>query len=59
MIKLEGLSIEEINLILTGLGKLPFEDVNELIIKLQNQAQAQIAKANGQPEPQPEATPPG
>ena len=60
---LKDLSVEEINLILSGLGKLPFERVFQLVSKIQVQSQVQLApaaasQANGQPEPHPEAPPP-
>ena len=46
-IKLE-LKIEEINVILTALGNLPFIQVHELIGKIQAQASEQLSVMNGQ-----------
>ena len=44
-----SLKVEEINLVLTALGNLPFIQVHELIGKIQGQATAQLAPpaANG------------
>lgn len=61
MIRLE-LSIEEVNTILQSLGHIAYAQVFELVGKVQSQANAQLPaaatpEANGQPEPQPEATP--
>jgi hypothetical protein len=43
------LKVEEVNLILTSLGNLPFIQVHELIGKIQNQAAAQLLPAtNGE-----------
>lgn len=39
--KLE-LSLQEVNLILSGLGRLPYESVFELIDKVKNQALPQL-----------------
>jgi hypothetical protein len=54
-----SLKIEEINLVLSSLGNLPFIQVHELIGKIQGQASAQLAPpANGEskkkqnPEPE-------
>lgn len=41
MIKLE-LSLEEVNAILAGLGKLPYEAVFQIVAKVQAQAQEQL-----------------
>ena len=38
------LNIEEINKILSGLGKLPYEQVFELVNKIQTQVQPQLDK---------------
>lgn len=43
MIKLE-VTVEEANLILTALGRLPYEAVSTLIPKLQQQGQEQLQK---------------
>jgi hypothetical protein len=43
MLKFE-LTLEEINLIGTALGKLPFETVEALIVKLRAQASGQMVK---------------
>jgi hypothetical protein len=45
-IKLE-LEIEDTNLILEALGKLPFVTVYQLIARIQGQAQAQVQAAQG------------
>ena len=37
-----NVTTDEANLILSGLGKLPFENVYDLINKLQNQAKNQL-----------------
>jgi hypothetical protein len=43
------LNIEEINLVLSSLGNLPFIQVHELIGKIQSQASAQLMPAtNGE-----------
>ncbi len=39
--------LEEVNLILTALGNLPFIQVNELIAKIQTQATLQLTNSNG------------
>jgi len=44
--KLE-LSLQEINLLLTGLGRLPYENVFELVEKIKSQALPQL---NQQPQ---------
>ena len=47
-----SLKIEEVNLLLTALGNLPFIQVHELITKIQNQATPQLtdnANANHHP----------
>lgn len=36
------LTIEEVNTILSGLGNLPFVQVNKLIINIQQQSQSQL-----------------
>ena len=41
---------EEINLILEGVGNLPFVKVYSLIGKIQNQASAQLSAESSQPE---------
>ena len=41
------LAIEEVNVILEGLGALPFAKVYALVAKIQEQAARQIAAANG------------
>lgn len=46
VIKLE-LSVDEVNLVLEALGALPFARVFQLIGRLQEQARAQLAGANG------------
>jgi hypothetical protein len=43
MIKLE-LSLEEINVVLAALGRMPYESVAALIPKIQQQGQAQLQK---------------
>lgn len=48
MIKLE-LEIAEVNGILTALGQMPYVQVNNLILKIQTQAQAQV-EASKAPE---------
>ena len=53
-------SIEEINLILLALAKRPFEEVNDLIIKIRTNAAQQISVAQGiapVADPAPEAAP--
>ena len=45
--------VEEINLILSSLSNLPFIQVHELIAKIQTQATAQLAPANGSKKPDP------
>ena len=40
-------TVEEVNLILSSLGNLPFIQVHELIAKIQMQATAQLLPANG------------
>lgn len=42
-LKIEGLSIEEANLIFAGLDKLPYGSVNQLVSKLKAQFQTQLA----------------
>jgi hypothetical protein len=37
-----NLTIEEINLILEALGQKPYVEVNQLILKIQHQAQDQL-----------------
>ena len=39
--------IEEVNLILSALGNLPFIQVHELFAKIQTQATEQLASNNG------------
>lgn len=38
------LTVEEVNLILLALSKLPFESVNQLVPKIQEQGNAQLTK---------------
>jgi len=45
MIQLE-LTIEETNTVLTALGKRPYEDVFQVINKIQQQAQTQLPSNN-------------
>ena len=46
-----SLKIEEINLVLTALGNLPFIQVNEIIAKIQTQATPQLTlETNNVPE---------
>ena len=42
-----SVSVDEANLILKGLGKLPFAQVFSLVAKLQEQARAQLAAGDG------------
>jgi hypothetical protein len=46
MIKFE-LTIEEANIILMALGKAPYEQVAQVITKLQTQAQSQLTPSEG------------
>lgn len=46
--KLE-LTINEINLIMSALGNVPYAQVYELIEKIRSQAQAQLADNSAQP----------
>jgi len=39
--------VEEVNLILSALGNLPFIQVHELFAKIQTQATEQLSKENG------------
>ena len=48
-IKLEDLSINEVNTIIFALGKRPFEEVYELIGKIQTQARAQVQSPQHNP----------
>jgi hypothetical protein len=41
-VKLEGITVDELNAILEAIGNLPFNRVAALIPKLVNQAQAQL-----------------
>jgi hypothetical protein len=41
------LTVEEVNLVLEGLGNLPFKQVYGLVTKLQEQAGPQVAAAAG------------
>lgn len=41
-----SLTLEEVNLILKALGKMPFVDVYEVIGKLNKQANEQLKKTN-------------
>ena len=43
MIKLE-LSIEEVNTILRSLGKHPFDEIANLIVKIKQQGEPQVAE---------------
>lgn len=45
------LTVEEVNLILASLARMPFESVNQLIPKIQQQGQDQLKQ-----EPKPEET---
>lgn len=47
------LSIEEVNKILTALGKQPFVEVHELITKIQNQSVPQLQQLQEQREAKP------
>lgn len=49
MLKFE-LSLEEANIILASLGKMPYESVAGLIAKLQKQAAPQLAEQNESPD---------
>ena len=40
--KLENLTLEDINVILTALGNAPYAQVFELVMKIQEQAKAQL-----------------
>ncbi|MFZ4600778.1 MAG: hypothetical protein ACOYNN_19210 [Terrimicrobiaceae bacterium] len=40
------LSLQEVNAVLTGLGRLPYEAVFELVDKIKNQAIPQIDKTS-------------
>jgi hypothetical protein len=44
-----SVSIDEANLIFKALGRLPFNEVYELIGKLNEQANTQLGNTNGQP----------
>ena len=50
-------SIEEINIILLALAKRPFEEVNDLIIKIRTNAAQQISVAQGVTPPVADPTP--
>ena len=39
------MTVNELNLILAGLGKMPFEAVNSLVNKIINEAQSQLPAA--------------
>jgi len=58
MIKLE-LTIEEVNTVLRSLGKHPFEEIANLIVKIKQQGEPQVAELQNQLEaaqqPQPAA----
>jgi hypothetical protein len=41
------LSLNETNLVIRALGNLPYNQVHELLAKIQTQAQEQLAAANG------------
>lgn len=49
MIKLE-LSIEEVNTILRSLGKHPFDEIANLIVKIKQQGEPQVAEIAKQVE---------
>lgn len=49
MIKLE-LTVEEINLILTGLQELPAKQSLQLILKVQSEGQKQFEEQNKKPD---------
>jgi len=53
--KLE-LSLQEVNTVLTGLGRLPYEAVFELVDKIKNQATPQLNQ-NSTPAPVPSEAP--
>jgi hypothetical protein len=53
---LSELSVNDINIIFAGLGKLPMEAVVELWMRLKQQAEAQVAEAA--PQQVAEAAPP-
>jgi hypothetical protein len=42
-----NLNINEVNIVLRALSNLPYNQVNTLIEKIQQQAQQQIGQANG------------
>lgn len=42
------LTVDELNLILEGIGQLPFVRVYALVAKLQKQAQEQLTAASGE-----------
>lgn len=44
------LSLDDVNVILSGLGTLPYQQVFQLINKIQMQAQAQLNHEGGQAE---------
>ena len=48
-LKLDDLSIDEVNLIMMALAKQPFEQVAQLFGKLQQQAQAQLPQQSQGP----------
>ena len=53
---LNDLSLEEVNLVLQGLAKLPFENVNALIAKVHAQGQSQLPVATTEAAPVEEPT---
>lgn len=50
MIKLE-LTIDEVNTILRSLGKHPFDEIANLIVKIKQQGEPQVAEMQKQAEP--------
>ncbi|MFN0195037.1 MAG: hypothetical protein ACKVP5_24175 [Aestuariivirga sp.] len=51
-----NLAVDDVNLILEGLGNLPFARVYTLVAKLQEQAAQQINSANAAAQPVPKAS---
>jgi hypothetical protein len=41
------LDVNEVNLLIKALGNLPYNQVNELMIKIHTQAKDQLVSANG------------
>lgn len=42
-----GLNVNEINVVLNALSNLPYTQVHALIVKIQEQARAQLGQGNG------------